>query len=95
MIYTVAGRIVKDRVNRHVTARCFVCTRPFTDGRPSGEAGYYDGDRNYIHVYCCHPNEYPQLLQKVKEKEDAIRAQEELIEKAARNALVDARRAAQ
>jgi hypothetical protein len=91
LITAMAGRIVRDEVYKRVTARCFVCDRPFRDGRPACEAGYYDPDREFIKVYSCDQSEFPRLLEMVKKKEDEIAAAEERAEKAARQAAKDAR----
>jgi hypothetical protein len=95
IIYAVAGRVVRDRVNRGVTQYCYVCNKPFPKGIPGCEAGYFDSDRTYVHVWCCNQNEYPQLLQKVNDKVNAIQLAEEAMEKAARKAMTDVRRAQQ
>jgi len=93
LMYNVVMRITRDRVNRGVTQYCFVCERPFPDGRPAGEAQYLDADRQWIKVFCHHANEYPQLLQKALAKEQALRRGEEIAEEAARKALVEMRKA--
>jgi len=93
LISTLAGRIARDQMHRFTTSRCFVCGKPFTDGRPAGESGYYDADRQYIKIYCHDQSEYNELLKAVMEKEDAIRLAAEKAEKAARQAATDARRA--
>jgi len=94
LIMQMAGAVVRDSVYRRVTNRCYICDKPFTDGKPAGEAGYFDADRQYIKVYCCHNAEYSQLLMKCQEKEQAVAAWVEKAEKAARQAMIDARSAA-
>ena len=91
LIVAMAGRVVRDEVYKRVTNRCFVCEKPFREGRPACEAGYYDADREFIKVYSCDQSEFPKLLEMVKGKEDAIAAAEERAEKAARQAAKDAR----
>ena len=93
-VMQMAGAVVRDSVYRRVTNRCYICDKPFTDGKPAGEAGYFDADRQYIKVYCCHNAEYSQLLMKCQEKEQAVAAWVEKAEKAARQAMIDARSAA-
>jgi hypothetical protein len=92
--YQVAGVCVRDSVYRRVTTRCYVCEKPFPDGKPAGEAGYYDADRIYIKVYCCHNAEYSELLMRCQRKEAAVAAWNEKADKAARQAQIDARSAA-
>ncbi len=94
LVYQMSGTVVRDAVYRHVTNRCFICGKPFPEGRPAGEAGYYDADRNYIKVYCCHNAEYSSLLLKCQEKERAVAAWVEKSERAAAQAMSDARSAA-
>lgn len=94
LIHEVAGTVVKLGIFKHVTNRCFICNKPFTDGKPAGEAGYYDADRAYIKVYCCHNAEYPRLLEKCQQKEAAVAAWVEKSEKAAQQAASDMRSAA-
>ncbi len=94
LIAQMAGVLGRDSVYRRVTRRCYICDKPFPEGRPAGEAGYYDGDRNYIKVYCCHNAEYSKLLEKCQAKEAAVTAWMEKAEKAAQQALTDAHSAA-
>ena len=94
LIHEMAGTVCRLAVFRHVTARCFICNKPFTDGKPAGEAGYFDADRTYIKVYCCHNAEYPRLLEKCQQKEAAVAAWVERSEKAAQQAASDMRSAA-
>lgn len=94
VIYQMAGTVARDVVYRRATGRCFICGKPFPEGRPAGEAGYYDADRQYIKVYCCHNAEYSNLLLKCQEKEQAVAAWQEKADKAARQAMIDARSAA-
>ena len=91
LIVAMAGRVVRDETYKRVTNRCFVCDKPFREGRPACEAGYYDADREFIKVYSCDQSEFPKLLEMVKAKEDAIAAADERAEKAARQAAKDAR----
>lgn len=93
LIVQMAGVVVRDQVYRRVTNRCYICDKVFVDGKPAGEAGYYDADRQYIKVYCCHNAEYSQLLMKCQEKEAAVAAWVEKAEKAARQAMIDSRSA--
>lgn len=93
LIFQMSGRVVRDQIYRHVTARCYVCKKPFREGRPACEAGYYDADRTYIKIYGCDQSEFGDLLKAVREKEDAIARAEEKAEKAARQALIDSRSA--
>ena len=92
--YQMAGVVVRDQVYRRTTARCYICNKAFTDGRPAGEAFYYDADRVCIKVYCCHQAEYAELLKKCQEKEAAVAVALEKAEKAGRQAMIDARSAA-
>lgn len=92
--FQVASVSVRDLVLRNATSRCFICGKPFPEGRPAGEAGYYDGDRNYIKVYCCHNAEYSSLLLKCQEKEQAVASWQQRADKAAQQAMIDARSAA-
>ena len=96
LISQMAGVLVRDAIYRTVTARCFICNKPF--GRLptaiAGEAGYYDAERQYIKVYCCHNAEYSKLLEKCQEKERAVAAWTERADKAAKQAESDARASA-
>lgn len=92
--HDVMAKRVKMKVEAGVAQHCFVCGKPFPHGQPGGGVAHYiDGERNFINVWCCHPSEYPQLLQKAKEKDDRFRHAEEEREKAARAAAVKARQA--
>lgn len=94
LVFQMAGAVVRELVYGNVTRRCYICNKPFVDGKPAGEAGYFDADRQYIKVYCCHNAEYPRLLEKVQQKEGQITLAVERAEKAARQAMIDARSAA-
>ena len=94
LVCEMAGNLVRSCVYQRVTNRCYVCNRPFTDGKPAGEAGYYDADRVFIKVYCCENAHYNDMLKLCMEKERAIAAWVEKSEKAARQAETDARSAA-
>lgn len=91
--YQMAGVVVRDQVYRRTTARCYICNKPFTEGRPAGEAFYFDADRVCIKVYCCHQAEYAELLKKCQEKESQVAVALEKAEKAGRQAMMDARSA--
>lgn len=93
LITTMAGRVVRDAMNRRLTTRCSICKGPLKDGKPAGNASYLDADRERINVYCCDQSEFGDLMKLVMRKENEIRNDEEKAEKAARQALVDARRA--
>jgi len=94
LVCEMAGNLVCSCVYQRVTNRFYVCNRPFTDGKPAGEAGYYDADRVFIKVYCCENAHYNDMLKLCMEKERAIAAWVEKSEKAARQAESDARSAA-
>jgi hypothetical protein len=91
LITTMAGRVVRDEIYRRVTTRCIICERPFKEGRPAGDGGYVDADREYIKIYICDQSEYSDMLKYIAKKEHEIAAAEERAEKAAQQAAKDAR----
>lgn len=91
IIATMSGRVVRDQVYKRATTKCYVCKRAFKDGRPAGEAFYFDAERQTIKIYCCDQSEYGDLLKIARQKGDAVQASEERAEKAARKAAQDAR----
>jgi hypothetical protein len=91
LIATMSGRVVRDQVYKRATTKCYVCKRAFKDGRPAGEAFYFDAERQTIKIYCCDQSEYGDLLKIAKRKGDDVQAAEERAEKAVRKAAVDAR----
>lgn len=93
MITTMAASISRDKVSRHATRFCAICDHPFKDGRPAGEAGYFDADRNYIKLYICDQSEYSDLMKFCHQKEEQVARVEERATAAARKAAKDARSA--
>lgn len=89
---SVAGRIIRDQVYARMTGYCYVCRKPFKNGIPACEAGYYDAERNWIKVYGCDQSEYPELLRMTHAKEEKLAEQTALADKAASEAATAARR---
>ena len=87
----MCGRVIRDQVYQRVTTRCIICERPFKEGRPAGDGGYIDADREYIKIYICDQSEYSDMLKYIAKKEHEIAAAEERAEKAAQQAAKDAR----
>lgn len=88
LVTQMSSRLIRDQVYKRVTSRCYVCKGPLREGKPAGEAGYHDADREYIKIYCHDQSEFGDLMKIAMHKEQDVRDAEERAAAAVRKAMI-------